>query len=418
MSSDKKLMGTTLITAIAASLCCIGPVLALIAGTSGIASTFSWIAPFRPYLIALTVVVLAVAWYQKLKPKKQEIDCDCEDEKPRFINSKKFLFLITIFAGAMLAFPYYSQMFYPDTAKEVSLVGQSNIAEANYSIEGMTCSGCEAHIESEVNKLEGIIAIEANYEEANTIVKYDKSKIATNEIEAAILSTGYEIIDLENKNKTMEMGEKDSISFHEVGLVCNAAPSIGCGSRSKPILLALSQQDEIKEAKLNREGTIIRIIWEDHINISSRQLITDNILKSNKVDSKLLDSDKIPSSTWLGTNDMDVLSAEEAAIIATQLITVYKKKAGLTEIQEDNLRNDIEKVFYDFFLNYKALEQLSDSKEYRKLILKITDASQAYIKAANIPSIGSLLESCEGHSEKCDKSSCCTPKSGNNKEVL
>jgi len=41
MVTDGKLIGTGLLTAIAASLCCITPVLALIAGTSGLASTFS-----------------------------------------------------------------------------------------------------------------------------------------------------------------------------------------------------------------------------------------------------------------------------------------------------------------------------------------------------------------------------------------
>lgn len=195
MSNDKTLMGTTVITAIAASLCCITPVLALIAGASGIASTFSWIEPFRPYLITLTILVLAVAWYQKLKSKKQEIDCDCEDEKPRFMNSKKFLFLLTVFAGSMLAFPYYSQIFYPNTAKEVVYVNESNTEELNFGIKGMSCTGCEAHIESEVNKLDGIIVVKANHEKANTVVKYDKSKTTNEEIEAAILKTGYKIIE-------------------------------------------------------------------------------------------------------------------------------------------------------------------------------------------------------------------------------
>ena len=84
MKSENKLIGAGLLTAITASLCCITPVLALIAGTSGIASTFSWIEPFRPYLIGLTILVLGFAWYQKLKPQK-EIDCDCEmDEKTKF----------------------------------------------------------------------------------------------------------------------------------------------------------------------------------------------------------------------------------------------------------------------------------------------------------------------------------------------
>ena len=77
MKKDNKLIGAGLLTAFAASLCCITPVLALIAGTSGLASSFSWLEPFRPYLIGLTILVLGFAWYQKLKPKK-EIDCDCE----------------------------------------------------------------------------------------------------------------------------------------------------------------------------------------------------------------------------------------------------------------------------------------------------------------------------------------------------
>ena len=91
--------------AVAASLCCITPVLALVGGISGIASSFSWIEPYRPYLIGSTVLVFAFAWYQKLKPrKKEEINCECEtDEKPSFWQSKNFLIIITAFAALMNA---------------------------------------------------------------------------------------------------------------------------------------------------------------------------------------------------------------------------------------------------------------------------------------------------------------------------
>ena len=195
MISEKKLVGTTIITAIAASLCCITPILALLAGTSGIASTFSWIEPFRPFLIALTLLILAIAWYQTLKVKKQKIDCECENEKPKFINSKKFLLLVTLFAGLMLAFPYYTQIFYPNTNKEVVYVSETNVSKVEYKIKGMTCTGCEVHIESEVNELNGIIEVKANHEKANTIVKYDKTKVTTKEIKDAIGKTGYKIIE-------------------------------------------------------------------------------------------------------------------------------------------------------------------------------------------------------------------------------
>ena len=70
--SSGKWAGTGLLVAITASLCCITPVLALLAGTSGIAATFSFLEPARPYLIGLTIAVLGFAWYQKLKPVNAE----------------------------------------------------------------------------------------------------------------------------------------------------------------------------------------------------------------------------------------------------------------------------------------------------------------------------------------------------------
>ena len=190
-----KLAITSLLTAITASLCCIAPVLALIAGTSGFASTFSWIEPFRPYLIGLTIVVLLFAWYQKLKPEK-EIDCEREtDEKPKFMQSKTFLGVVTVFAIVLLAFPYYSSMFYPNSEKQIVVVDKSNIKTTEYKISGMTCASCEAHVNHEVNKLNGIVNSKTSYENGNAIIEYDKTKTNEAEIEKAINATGYKVTD-------------------------------------------------------------------------------------------------------------------------------------------------------------------------------------------------------------------------------
>ena len=197
MIENKKLLGTSILTALAASICCVTPVLAILAGTTSLASIFSWIEPFRPYLVGFTIVVLAFAWYQKISSKKEvEIDCACEDEKPKFINSLGFLVLITLFTGAVLTFPAYSHNFYSNSSssKEIIYVEQSNVKVIKITIEGMTCSGCEAHIESEVNKLEGVLKVDADYEAANTIVQFDETKVDLLNIETAILSTGYKIV--------------------------------------------------------------------------------------------------------------------------------------------------------------------------------------------------------------------------------
>ena len=193
MKTENKLIGVGLLTAISASLCCITPVLAILAGTSGLAATFSWLEPFRFYFIGSTFLVLGFAWYQKLKPQKQT-DCNCEtNPQSNFMQTKTFLGIVTVFSIIMLAFPSYSGIFFPKTENETILVDKSNIETMEYKISGMTCTSCEHHVRTEINKLEGIVEAKVSYEKRNALVKFDNSKITLVDIEKAINSTGYKV---------------------------------------------------------------------------------------------------------------------------------------------------------------------------------------------------------------------------------
>ncbi len=198
MKNVNKLLGASLLTAITASLCCITPVLALVAGTSGIASSFSWLEPIRPYLIGITILVLALAWYNKIIRKsfgnRKEMNCECEPElKPKFNQSKTFLGIITVIAIVMLAFPYYSNTFYPNTAKKAMVATKSEIKTTEFKISGMTCAGCELHVDHEVNKLDGIVNSKSSYENGNAVIEFDSTKTSETEIESAINATGYKV---------------------------------------------------------------------------------------------------------------------------------------------------------------------------------------------------------------------------------
>ena len=89
---------------VAASLCCVTPILAVLVGISSLASSFSWLAPYHNYLVIFTILVLAYAWYDKLKPSK-DIDCDCESQG--FFAGKIFLAIVTVFTLIMLTFPQW-----------------------------------------------------------------------------------------------------------------------------------------------------------------------------------------------------------------------------------------------------------------------------------------------------------------------
>ena len=67
-NSDTKWMGAGLLAAFVASLCCITPVAAFLAGIGGVGSTFAWVEPFRPWLIGITALMLGFAWYQNSNP--------------------------------------------------------------------------------------------------------------------------------------------------------------------------------------------------------------------------------------------------------------------------------------------------------------------------------------------------------------
>jgi copper chaperone CopZ len=104
-----------------------------------------------------------------------------------------FLGIVTVFAIVMLAFPYYSSIFYPKTEKQIIVVDKSNVQKAEFTISGMTCTSCEANVNHEVNKLTGIINSTTSYDNGKTVVAFDNSKTNIAEIEKAINSTGYSV---------------------------------------------------------------------------------------------------------------------------------------------------------------------------------------------------------------------------------
>src|SRR5215216_5335961 len=110
-----------LFAALAASLCCVTPILALLAGVSGAASAFSWLEPARPHLITIAVTSLAYAWYSSMRIKDSTV-CGpggiCKVEKKSFLASRTFLVIVTVAAITLMAFPYYAHIFYLKPEKQ------------------------------------------------------------------------------------------------------------------------------------------------------------------------------------------------------------------------------------------------------------------------------------------------------------
>jgi mercuric ion transport protein len=194
---DKVILGSSIIAAIAASLCCIGPFVAILLGlgTFGAAAAFESI---RPYLLGLTALLLVVAFY--LTYRKHQVKCEDGSCQVRGASrtSKIMLWLATVVVIAFATFPYYSgALLKASTQKNSSQpslddsVANSGEAKAIVAISGMTCSSCEVHVRNALIRVPGVKSADVAYEKGEAVVVYDPAAINLEAIRAAIDATGY-----------------------------------------------------------------------------------------------------------------------------------------------------------------------------------------------------------------------------------
>lgn len=415
MKSSGTFSIASVLTAMAASLCCITPVVAFLAGSGSLAANFSWIAPARPYLIGVSIAVLAVAWYLKLKPtKSNDMDCNCETaNKASFLQSKTFLAIVTVFAALMMAFPLYAKMFYPkQKVQATTAVMADNKHQIKFIIQGMTCEACEEHVNNELSKIAGVTSYKTSYVTRSSLISFDKLKVNAKTIEAAINKAGYKVKSYDIMNIDIAR-----VSFYEVSLVCHAAPSIGCGSKAKFLLVDLGNySDAVEGAWLNKSGTIVAVKWNANTGESKKTDIIKMVSSKNNIGLTILSSSKAenyiktyPSnSQWFKGKEVNRLGNEEAQIIAKNTIEDYKKLGLVKPSFEKQFQADIANIYESLFLSILSYKELT-TEAYDKVEEQIQQAGEKYVGKGKMPRVELCVSSDEKY-KSCSKGSgksCC-----------
>lgn len=207
--------------------------------------------------------------------------------------------------------------------------------------------------------------------------------------------------------------EDKEISFFNVPLVCNAAPSIGCGSRAKPVLTSFEKSPNVKEAWLNREGTIIAVVWKDGIDVSTKTetvntVFTEHNLNANEVSSEEYSANYNSFKShegWLKGSEVDKLSQEEASIFAKRITNTIKENTNLSITHLRKIEQKVNEGFYDFFLNYKSINDLGNPDSYKAVLKDVIDYGNELVGKDVMPSIDTLWDSCSNISNTSE--SCC-----------
>lgn len=195
-NKEKRTIIGVIIAAIAASVCCVGPLVLLALGIGGAwVGNLTAIEPFRPYLMGLTFIILGYAFYRiyrKPKPEECAPGSYCANPKSDRIN-KILLWISTVFVMLLLSVPYLIPLLNgnQNISNKQSEIDYSTLKVVTLDVPGMNCSTCPITVQKSLLKLDGVISAEATLETKKAIITFDQSRVTTAQMIEATTNAGY-----------------------------------------------------------------------------------------------------------------------------------------------------------------------------------------------------------------------------------
>lgn len=156
-----------IITAIVASLCCIGPAFVAMLGVGSIGA-FAVFEAYRTYLIGITIILLGVAFY--FVYRKREIHC--EDGTCKIQDAGKWnkisIWLATFVAVVAIGFPHLGIA--PSISENINVQGKTVVT---LNVVGMDCKPCALGLEGSLASIHGVHKARVNFEKGEAIIEFD-----------------------------------------------------------------------------------------------------------------------------------------------------------------------------------------------------------------------------------------------------
>lgn len=94
-------------SALAASACCIGPVVFSLVGAGALSASAVTLERYRPWFIGFTVLFVGLAFYSAYRPTASE-HCEHDLCTPRSTRAARiFVWVAAVVAAVLIGFPYY-----------------------------------------------------------------------------------------------------------------------------------------------------------------------------------------------------------------------------------------------------------------------------------------------------------------------
>jgi mercuric ion transport protein len=185
-------IGGAVLAAIAASSCCLGPLLLAALGIGGAGATAA-LGAYRPYLLAGTAALLGAGFYFTYRKPRVAAGDACGCERPRANRAGRVgLWLATVVVVLVAAAPPLLAKWADHTRPRPSAAADANVTKATIAVEGIDCEACAAPIRTALTKVGGFHDLELDIPKQSATVTYEPAPGRLESYVAAINELGYE----------------------------------------------------------------------------------------------------------------------------------------------------------------------------------------------------------------------------------
>lgn len=178
-----------LVSALLASVCCLGPVLLVLLGLGSLGFG-AVVGRYHWWFITAAILLLSVAWRSYLKEASRCQTASCQMTRGKMTRTVLTLASVVVAIFVSLNLYTYASQSRRTNAAPASLA-QGDVASVTIPVEGMTCFTCELTVESSLKKLSGVQSADAKVNEASAYVSYDPARVSLDDLVSAINKTGY-----------------------------------------------------------------------------------------------------------------------------------------------------------------------------------------------------------------------------------
>jgi len=176
-----------LLSAMLASVCCLGPVLLVLVGLGSL-GVGAFLGRYHWWFIAAAIYLLSVAWRSYLTEAAR-----CRAASCHMVRGKTTRTILVLVSGIVAIFAglnAWSTVAQSDTP--TSTVSAPDGKTVAIPTKGMTCAMCEVTIEQSLAKHPGVLRVDAQVATEQVLVTYDAKRIGLGELMEAINKAGYQ----------------------------------------------------------------------------------------------------------------------------------------------------------------------------------------------------------------------------------